>query len=125
MMVFNSRGEILLVQIGYMHKLWVIPGGTLDKGETKENAAKREIFEEIAIMVVNCDYAFTMHHQEQHKKDTVHYFVATSDGNQFVIDDEEIIDVGWFGTAVLPEKRTLRIDKALEMYNNRKSKQQT
>lgn len=121
-MVFNSKNDILLVRIGYMKKYWVIPGGKLERGESREYAARRELFEEIGVSVGASEFAFKLEHQEQYKKDTVHYFVAKSEVDQFVIDDEEIIDVGWFKTDILPEKRTLRIDKALEMYNNWKSK---
>lgn len=116
-MVFNSKGEILLARIGHMHKLWVIPGGKLEKNETAEDAATRELYEEVGVTVENIKSIFTIYHEKQGKKDTIYYFEAFSDTHDFVIDDEEIIDVGWFALDNLPELRTARIDEAIMKYN--------
>lgn len=121
LMIFNSNGEILLAQIGYMHKLWVIPGGKLESGENPDEAAKRELYEEIGVKIDEVKLAFTMYHEKQGKKDTIYYFITNSDCGEFVIDDEEIIDVGWFALDNLPELRTQRIDDALIKYNEVKS----
>jgi len=117
MMVFNSKGEILLVRIGYMHKLWIIPGGKLEQGEHPADAAHRELFEEVGVKVHDCKEIFTIYHEKQGKKDTIYYFEAQSDTKDFVIDDEEIIDVGWFALDALPELRTPRMDEAIIKYN--------
>lgn len=93
-MMFNSRGEILLVRIGYMHKLWVISGGRLERGEEPVEVAQRELLEETGIAVDTCTHVFDIYHEKQGKKDTVHYFETHSDTNDFVIDGEEITDAG-------------------------------
>jgi len=121
MMVFNSNGEILLARIGYMHKLWVIPGGKLERSEKPADAARRELSEEVGMEVAECNFVFTMYHEKQYKRDTVHYFEAFSDANDFIIDDEEIVDVAWFSPDRLPELRAARIDDALIEYNKIKS----
>ena len=50
-MVFNGRGEIALIRRGkaplYGH--WMIPGGSLEWGETLEQAAVREVREETGL----------------------------------------------------------------------------
>lgn len=48
--VENDAGEILFIQREDF-KLWVIPGGTLDYGETLIEGAKREVFEETGVNV--------------------------------------------------------------------------
>lgn len=120
-MVFNAKREILLARIGYMHKLWVIPGGKLEKNETVEAAAARELYEEVGVKVETIKPLFTIYHEKQGAKSTNFYFEAISDTNDFVIDDEEIIDVGWFSLAALPESRSPLMDEAILKYNTLQS----
>jgi len=115
-MVFNSAGQLLLVRVGYMHKSWVIPGGKVESGESFAEAAKRELYEEVGVAVEAVSPLFTREHTKQYKKDIVHYFKAISDVADFTIDDEKIIDVGWFSLSALPEPRTWRLDEALVQY---------
>lgn len=122
MIVFNPKGEILLARIGYMHKLWVIPGGKLERNEEPASAACRELQEEVGVSVTDCQHVFTIYHEKQYKKDTIYYFEVFADTDDFVIDDEEIIDVGWFPLDALPELRAPRIDDALMEYNKVKAK---
>ena len=54
--VFNEKGEILLLQ----HRLWknqpwALPGGYIDRGETPKEACKREVFEESACEITNLE----------------------------------------------------------------------
>lgn len=117
LIVFNSKGEILLARIGYMQMHWEIPGGKIEKKETPEAAAKRELFEEVGVKIEDVTFAFTICHKIQGKQDTIHYFVAHSDADEFIIDDQEIIDAGWFALDTLPEFRTRIIDEALIKYH--------
>lgn len=50
-MVFNDRDEILLIKRGKEphYGRWMVPGGTLEWGETLEAAAVREVKEETGI----------------------------------------------------------------------------
>lgn len=53
--VINEEGQILLTQRKDV-PIWVLPGGGIDKGETPEAAAIREVLEETGITtkVLNC-----------------------------------------------------------------------
>ena len=51
-LLFSNDGHVLIgknVKGGVYEDLWVIPGGGIDEGESKEDAAKREILEEVGI----------------------------------------------------------------------------
>ena len=45
-----SKGRILLIKKSY-RKAWSVPGGLLKRGETWEQAAVRELFEEVGIHI--------------------------------------------------------------------------
>ena len=101
-----------------MHKFWVIPGGKIEKVESLAEAAIRELYEEVGVKLDSVSPIFTREHTKQYKKDIVHYFKGFSDTSDFTIDDEEIIDVGWFALNNLPEPRTGRLDEAILRYNS-------
>ena len=46
---FDSSDNLLLVKPNYKEG-WVVPGGTVDEGESPKNAAKREVQEEIGLV---------------------------------------------------------------------------
>lgn len=51
-LLFSNDGHVLIgknVKGGVYEDLWVVPGGGIDEGESKEDAVKREILEEVGI----------------------------------------------------------------------------
>jgi mutator protein MutT len=67
--VYNEKGEVLLI---YRLKTWDLPKGKIDKGETPEVAAVREIQEETGLEVVELgDFICHTYHTYQHKEKRV------------------------------------------------------
>lgn len=49
----NSKGKILMIDRATPPFGWACPAGHVDEGEDPEVAAKREVFEEVGLTVVN------------------------------------------------------------------------
>ncbi|MDP3725734.1 MAG: NUDIX domain-containing protein [bacterium] len=57
-LIVNSNNEFLLVNlVSFEEKYFAIPGGGIEDGETMEDAAYREIHEELGIERISLDYA--------------------------------------------------------------------
>ena len=76
-LVVNDKKQILLVDIG--NDYWCLPGGLMEAGETLEECAIREVYEEtgyqIAIEDLFCCYEFYDARFDSHRVE--HCFMAT------------------------------------------------
>jgi len=71
--------SVVLVRHWY-NNLWVMPGGGIKKYETPEQAAIREIQEELGISDIQLEYRLGIYSNNQEgKNDTVYCFVAILD----------------------------------------------
>ena len=50
-LIFNARGEVLMIRTHKWSNLWGIPGGKIKWGETSDDALRREILEETSLRV--------------------------------------------------------------------------
>ncbi|MEK7639451.1 MAG: NUDIX domain-containing protein [Patescibacteria group bacterium] len=114
--IFNGD-KLLLVRIGYGHKSWVLPGGAVDGKETLEQAAIRETKEETGIELDSLTYVTKTVFDNNGAEVTNHFFVGSSEDNALIIDDQEIIDAGWFALHALPNPRREKLDKEIKLYN--------
>lgn len=80
-------------------KVYCLPKGHIEEGETSEDTAIREVFEETGIKAVNprfldkIDYFF-IQNQEKVKK-TVYFYLLDYQSGTFQ-PNRETIDIGWF-----------------------------
>lgn len=109
--ILNDRNQILLVLHNAGH--WGLPKGHVEKGETEEETAIREVKEETNIDVeVNTNYRYTMVYspKEDVEKEVI-YFIAKNINKNCKPQIEEVQDIKW-----------LDIDNAIETitYDNSK-----
>lgn len=71
-----------------------IPGGFVDKGETPEESARRELLEESGYRAGQMKYLGT-HHKDCYMNATWHYFLATAceDTGKLELGDTEYVEV--------------------------------
>ena len=102
--IFDSDGRVLLVREAYDRRRWSLPGGALEAGETPEDAAARETFEETGLHVS------IEHHIGTYTLDngfTAHAFrCVILDGEPQVPSSGEIDEVAWWSAKALPTPRS-------------------
>ena len=86
--------KILFVRTKRTPGLWAFPGGKVEKGETSEQAAIREIKEEVGLDIRLTErlgkYVTSSGFE-------IECFVALSDESDVMIDASEIIEAKWCG----------------------------
>lgn len=103
----NAQGQVLLVRHGYTPG-WHLPGGGVDRGETMEEAACREVEEETGYRVEGTMILRGMsYNARQWKGDHVGVYVAQAVAKQRDIKPGfEIAEMGFFALDDLPEGTT-------------------
>ncbi len=97
----NDANEVALIKRDDM-RMWVLPGGQVDYGETLEEGARREALEETGLMVditgLHGIYRYTFGGKAYFS----FIYHAHPVGGK-LMDSEESIDIGYFGANDLPK----------------------
>ncbi len=101
--VKESGEELRIALMRSGHETWVLPKGGVEKGESPEEAARREVGEEIGICeaVLVADLGRTEHgfeREETRYRKQVEWFLyrANPDAELTPNPDENALDCGWF-----------------------------
>ena len=100
MMAVDERNRILLVQqyrVPARRKLWELPAGRLDEGETPLQAAKRELVEETGYRARKWQKLVFFYPSPGYVAETMTIFLATglTEGKAQPMEDERI-ETRWF-----------------------------
>jgi ADP-ribose pyrophosphatase YjhB (NUDIX family) len=93
-------------------QVWALPKGMKEEGESSEDAAIREVFEETGIEaeVVGpleaITYWFAWAPEQVRYRKTVHFFLMRPIGGDITPDAVEVAEVGWFPLSSAPKKAT-------------------
>ncbi len=99
----NRSGEILLLDHVFRPGSgWGIPGGFMERGEQPEETARRELFEEADLEIIDLKL-FCVRTIDRHIEIVYH---ARADGS-VRIKGAEINDFGWFKVGAMPEKMSV------------------
>jgi 8-oxo-dGTP pyrophosphatase MutT (NUDIX family) len=113
-----SGDELLLIRHTYGHSEWTLSGGGLKKNESKEEAVKREVKEELGLDITP-EYIGEFTHHPDYKIDTVSCFVARIEKIEPKIDHLEIKDAKWWHIDNLPEDHSLNLQRVILMHKSR------
>jgi 8-oxo-dGTP pyrophosphatase MutT (NUDIX family) len=102
--VLTDGQRVLLVRHTYGHREWDLPGGNVRRSEVAEEAASREMEEELGIRVDRWDALGDMLRISYGCKDTLHCFHAELNDPTLVLDGAEIHAARWFPAHELPAK---------------------
>jgi ADP-ribose pyrophosphatase YjhB (NUDIX family) len=113
-----SGDELLLIRQTYGRPAWTLSGGGFKKNETKEEAVKREVKEELGLNITP-EYIGQFTHNPEHKTDTVFCFVARIEKVDPKIDGLEIKEAKWWNINDLPENHSTNLQRVISMYKSR------
>lgn len=127
-MIFNDQGKLFLSKRSQNCKNerghWETPGGSVEFGETLEEATKREIREEYGVEIEILEQFPAADHlipaEKQHWVATT--FLARMQPGQVpkIMEPDKCDEIGWFALDNLPQPLSLITRSDLEEYARRK-----
>jgi ADP-ribose pyrophosphatase YjhB (NUDIX family) len=103
-MLFNKRGELLLVRHNYGNTgVWLIPGGGIKRKESPEAAAVREVHEELGVDARELVLVSVHVSRAEGRRDTIHLFKGVTDEEPRP-DGIEVSEARFFSPEALPER---------------------
>ncbi len=113
--VYDEKGHILLVRSATGRKAWSLPGGGMERGESPDEALRREVEEEAGYAVRTGRLIGV--YSTPFKDNLVMTFEAHAVRTTKWAPNSEISEFGWFAPNALPEpirpRALIRIEDAL------------
>lgn len=111
-------GQVLLVRHSYGPPGWHFPGGGLRRGETPEQAARRELREETGCAMTALRLAGVLEEELSGSPHTTHVFAGVVNAMPRP-DGREVIEARFFPTHSLPEPLGRRTRARLQLWQAR------
>lgn len=114
--ILEADGKILDVRHAYGKRKWMFPGGRIEKGESPEDAARREIKEELGVKLSDIRLLCKHYTTKEYKRDTVYCFAARPLNTNFRIAAAEIAETQWFLPNEFPTPQSSIVPIILDAY---------
>lgn len=99
--LIDQLNRVLLVHQTYGRKVWSLPGGMVESGESAWQAAERELKEEVNIVVEDLELAGL--YFQPHRNRYIYTFKAYKYIGEIQVDQKEIDEYGFFDINSLPK----------------------
>jgi len=123
----NSKGEILIGKRKGSHSpYYSIPGGHLENGESFEEAAIKEVFEETNLIIKNLSFVCVTNNLKTFKEINKHYVSINMFSNDFegeckVNEPEKCEEWFWCNINEIPNPQFDASEFAIECFKEKKS----
>jgi len=120
-MLFNGRGELLLVRNSYGNRAaYLLPGGGIRPFEAPVRAAAREVMEETGLIAMHLVLRSVHHSQAEGKRDTIYLFAGSADGAPQV-DRIEVEEARFVRTDALPDTTSPATRRRIDEYRGERA----
>ncbi|HYK73119.1 MAG TPA: NUDIX domain-containing protein [Pseudoneobacillus sp.] len=108
--ILLDKNNKLLLQLRKDNNCWALAGGSLEPGETLEEVAKRELFEETGLIANNLRLFNIFSGEEFYYKyphgdeiyNVITTFICTDYSGELRIDNDEVLDLRFFDIHNIP-----------------------
>ena len=116
--VVECEGRVLLIRNTYGPMMWDLPGGGVGRGERPEDAARREVCEEVGLAITGLRPLGEHVGTSYYDKDRVFYFYARAGSPGLKPRRAEVYEEGWFGWGSLPEPLSPEAARGIGLYHS-------
>lgn len=100
--IVECEGEVLMIKNTYGKGMWTFPGGAINRNESAEVAAKREVMEEVGVRLLGMEKIGELSNTLEYKRDTIHCYAGVIHEKLISIDSNEILEAQWFEKNKIP-----------------------
>ena len=101
--VYRDDGDVLLVKNRFSRQKWALPGGGVNRNESYEQAAAREVLEEVGLKIDDLRYIGKANSHESYAKFSVRVF-AVHASDYAIKCNFEIMETRWLNRDYLPKE---------------------
>ncbi len=101
--IITYQGKILMMRRNYGKQMWVFPGGGIKAGEAVSEAVKREVKEDLGLVLNQLKDIGSFSANVGYRQETMYCFTSELLNVEAKIDTDRIANTQWFVPAELPK----------------------
>ncbi len=114
--IIINQDQVLMIRHTYGFDTWTFPGGKAESQESPEAVAKREVSEEVGIVLDKVELIGSYQFDSDYKTGTMYVLKSMVNNSSFNIDPVEIAEAKWFPLNNLPIEMGPNAKKIFSLY---------